>query len=109
MIPVHDSIPSVVAELLRNQPLSPAKIDFAWQAAVGPAMARATSVTLAEGGELTVVVSDRHWKREVAAAVPLIVPRLERLLGTGVVGKVVVKVAGREARPRSAHNSRLNT
>ena len=109
MIPVHDSIPSVVAELLRNQPLSPAKIDFAWQAAVGPAMARATSVTLAEGGELSVVVSDRHWKREVSTAVPLIVPRLERLLGAGVVRKVVVKHAGREARPRSAHNSRLNT
>jgi predicted nucleic acid-binding Zn ribbon protein len=63
MIPVHSLMPDLLVELLRRQPLSPAKVAFAWRTAVGPALDRATHVSLRDDGVLEVVASDTHWKR----------------------------------------------
>ena len=95
MVPVSNCVPDVVAEVLHRQPLSPAKVAFAWRTAVGPAVDRATRASLRDDGVLEVVAVDAHWKREVRRASGLLSARLARLLGEGVVKKIVVKTAGR--------------
>ena len=93
MIPVQACVPATIAEILRRQPLSPAKVTFAWRVVVGPAMARATGVAFEARGTLRVTAADRHWKREVEAARPLILARLGELLGPGVVKTMPVRCA----------------
>jgi hypothetical protein len=72
---------------------------FAWRVAVGPAVDRATRVSLRDDGVLEVVASDANWKREVQRSAALVSARLVRLLGEGVVKKIVVKSAGRTRQP----------
>jgi predicted nucleic acid-binding Zn ribbon protein len=88
MIPAHSIIPSVVAEILRRAPMSREKVDFAWRAAVGPAIASVTSVRLDSDRVLHVAATEPHWQREVLRSSPLILARLERLLGPGVVARL---------------------
>ena len=83
-------IPSVLAEVIRKAPLCPEKVDFAWRHSVGPAIQRLTSVRLDDHGVLHVTASDAHWAREVRRASPLILKRLETMLGTGTVAKIKV-------------------
>jgi hypothetical protein len=95
MVPVQQCVPDVLAEMLRRQPTSAAKVAFAWRVAVGAALDRATTVALGHSGELRVVTSDSHWRREIERSAGLIVARLERLLGSGVVRCLVVDTPDR--------------
>jgi predicted nucleic acid-binding Zn ribbon protein len=88
MVPAHTTIPRVLAEVLRKAPLCPEKVAFAWRAAVGPAVARVTTVSLDGEGVLHVASPDRHWATEVRRSSKLIVARLEGLLGAGTVRKI---------------------
>ena len=90
----HECVPAVVAKLLQRQPLTHAKIAFAWRAAVGPAVARTTDVSLRRG-MIEVRASDQHWRREIARSADLIVDRLAALLGRNVVKRIVVIPPGR--------------
>jgi len=90
MIPIQDCISNVVAEVLRRQPLSTHKVDVAWRVAVGPGLARATSVTLQADGTLEVQPKSPHWRREVERSQHLIKKRLGSLLGADVVRKISV-------------------
>jgi predicted nucleic acid-binding Zn ribbon protein len=78
-------IPSVLAEVIRKAPLCPEKVDFAWGQAVGPGLQRMTAVRLDDKGVLHVTAADAHWAREVRRASPLILKRLETMLGVGTV------------------------
>ena len=91
MIPVREVAPRAVTSLLREQPLTTAKVQFAWRASVGPAMARATAVDLAADGTLHVAADGEHWRKETARSVAVIVRRLRELLGRGVVKRIAVK------------------
>lgn len=91
MIAVQRVLPGALIELVRGQPTSPAKVDFAWRTSVGPAIARASQVALGEAGVLTVTVVDARWRREIEHSLPLVRARLERLLGDAVV---TITVAG---------------
>jgi hypothetical protein len=82
-VPTRACVTSTVSALLARQPLTPAKIAFAWQIAVGPALARATSVSC-EGGVLRVRSSDIRWMREVEGSRSIILERLRTLLGPAV-------------------------
>src|SRR5215210_3762318 len=44
MIPLHAFGASLLADVVRRQPASQQRTDFAWQLAVGPALARVTTV-----------------------------------------------------------------
>jgi predicted nucleic acid-binding Zn ribbon protein len=88
MVPAHTAIPRVLAEVLRKAPLCPEKVDFAWRAAVGPALARITKVSLAADGVLHVASSEPHWTTEVRRSSKLIMARLDGLLGVGTVKKI---------------------
>jgi len=89
MIPVSQLLPPALAAVLRNAPLTPEKVAFAWRTAVGPAVDKATVTTL-RGEILYVRVKDARWQREVERSAALIRARLETLLGDGVVRYIEV-------------------
>jgi hypothetical protein len=91
MISLPERIPAVLEALLAGQPLTPAKVEFAWKLSVGPALARATQVTCDPDGTVRVRTASAHWQREVRRAAPLIESRLGRLLGAGTVRRIDVE------------------
>lgn len=80
MQPIQSFAPAVLADIIRRQPASKEKTSFAWQLAVGPAVARATSVELRDG-VLVVRARDEHWQKEVRRASPAILQKMQHLLG----------------------------
>jgi hypothetical protein len=84
VIPIHHFSSLVIGDILRRQPESAARTRLAWQMAVGPALARVTSVDLASG-VLTVRAADSRWTDEINRARAVIVKRLQDLLGTSHV------------------------
>ena len=77
----------VLAQIVRRQAPSPGRTHFAWQLAVGPALARTTSVEL-EGTILTVRSTDPRWLKEIDRAKATILPKLQQLLGEDQVTKL---------------------
>ena len=86
----------MLAEIVRRQPASPARTAFAWQLAVGPALARATSVEM-EGTTLQVRANDERWLKEIARAKPIILHKLQQLLGDQNLTRI--NVAGPTLKP----------
>jgi len=90
MIPVKQLTPSVVTELLRRQPLSPAKVGFAWRTAAGPALSRATTAELREDGTILVRATTAAWATEVERSRALLLTRLQEMLGPDVATRLAV-------------------
>jgi Dna[CI] antecedent, DciA len=90
MNPIGSVVPGAIVALLRDTPLSAGKVTFAWNAAVGPAVQRATSVQL-EDGVLLVDASSPQWAREVSRSTPIILRRLQHLLGDATVTRIAVR------------------
>jgi len=84
MLPIQRFSSGVLAEVIRRQPSSPARTTLAWQLAVGPALARATTVALTDG-VLTVQSSDARWTLEVTRAGDIVLRRLQHFLGPDCV------------------------
>jgi predicted nucleic acid-binding Zn ribbon protein len=84
MIPVHSFATGVIAEIVRRQPPSRDRTNFAWQLAVGQALARATTVELNEG-VLCVRAVDRRWIREIERARETVLAKMQHLLGADAV------------------------
>jgi hypothetical protein len=80
MRPLAHAVPGAIAQLLRETPLSNGKAAFAWAAAVGPALDRATRVAL-DGTVLIVEVTSEQWARELERSRSVILMRLQALLG----------------------------
>lgn len=87
MLPIQNFSSGVLAEIIRRQPPSAARTRFAWQLAVGAALARATVVELAEG-VLTVRAVDRRWLREIDRERARITGRMQELLGRQSVSRI---------------------
>jgi hypothetical protein len=81
MIAVQRVLPDTLSEIVRRQPLTQAKVDFAWRTAVGAALARVSSARLDGGGTLRVRTDDDRWTREIERGRDVIRLRLDRLLG----------------------------
>jgi hypothetical protein len=90
MRPLGHAVPGALAVLLRDVPNSQGKVDFAWKAAVGAAVDRVTSVRL-EHRVLLVEVPDRNWDREIARSTPVILARLQALLGRDAVTAIHIR------------------
>ncbi len=71
----------VIADILRRQPSSKGRTELAWQLAVGPTLARVTSVEM-EGTTVVVRAADVRWLKEIQRARPTILPKLQQLLGS---------------------------
>jgi predicted nucleic acid-binding Zn ribbon protein len=84
MLPVQTIATTVLAEVIRRQPSSPARTSFAWTVAVGPALARVTTVEL-RNRNMIVSARDVRWARELERARDTILPRLQMLLGRDTV------------------------
>lgn len=87
MQPLTQFVPRALADLLRPAPLSAGKVDFAWRTSVGPNMARVSHVRL-EGGVLLVEAQTPHWASAVMRATPLILPRMQALLGAEQIREI---------------------
>lgn len=84
--------PDVLVEIIRRQPPSRARTMFAWSASVGAALARAASVDLV-GTSLWVTARDARWARELGRNREVILARLQRLLGPGVITDIEISHA----------------
>jgi hypothetical protein len=91
MIPVHELLPTALAAVLAKAPLTPEKVAFAWRAAVGPSVDKATKVDLRDG-VLHVLARDAAWQREIEHSAGLIRARLDAMLGEGIVRYIRVAV-----------------
>lgn len=80
----------VLADIIRRQPSSAARTTLAWQLAVGPALARVTSVHL-DGTTLQVSAADARWLKEIERARPAILPKLQQLLGKDTISKITTR------------------
>jgi predicted nucleic acid-binding Zn ribbon protein len=89
VLPVQSLAATVLAEVIRRQPVSPARTTFAWSVAVGPALAKVTTVELA-GGVLRVTPKDARWAREIERARDTILPRVQQLLGRDAVKDIAI-------------------
>lgn len=89
----------VLPALLARAPLTPEKVTFVWGLAVGSAIARATTATLAET-VLTVRTADPAWAREVERSCALILGRVQQLLGATLVRSIVVEQLNAGLKPR---------
>jgi predicted nucleic acid-binding Zn ribbon protein len=92
MRPLHDGMPGALVQLLRGSPLSDGKVTFAWKAAVGPAIERVTNVKL-ERKVLLVETASAQWSQEVMRSSPVILRRLQSLLGAEAVERIEVRRA----------------
>ena len=90
MRPLTQALPGAVTELLRGVPISGGKVSFAWRVAVGTGVERVSSVRL-DGRILLVDVTDHRWAREIARSAPVILTRLQTLLGHDVVSRIDVR------------------
>ncbi len=99
MTSLQGCVPAVLSALLSRQPHSPAKVLFAWRAAVGDAISSATTVNLTSGGTLEVRTTTQHWRKELQRSKPVILGRLQTMLGKGRVSRLAVSAPG-EGRTR---------
>ena len=91
MLPIQQFSSGVLAELIRRQPASKERTAFAWQIAVGPALARTATVEIV-GDVLQVTARDANWGREVDRAAATILQRMQHMLGPEAVTAVKVIV-----------------
>jgi hypothetical protein len=89
VVPLQQFIPTVLAEIVRHQPSSPARTAFAWQLAVGQSLARTTTVELREG-TLVVRARDARWAHEIDRAAGTILARMQALLGRSAIARIEV-------------------
>ena len=89
--PIGQILLGGISALLQKTPASPAKIAFAWRVAVGGPLARATTVGFLDNGTLAIRVAEENWQREVRRATPLILDRLNAMLGPGTVTRLALR------------------
>jgi predicted nucleic acid-binding Zn ribbon protein len=87
MVPVQDFSSGVLAAIIRRQPASKDRTNFAWQLAVGQALARVTTVELIDG-VLSVRAVDRRWIREIERARDSVMKKMQAMLGEDAVRAV---------------------
>ncbi len=80
-----------IKQLLERQPLTPAKVEFAWRYAAGPTLARSASAEWSTNGTLTLRSRGGAWQRELERAIPVLKDRLAFLLGHQIVRKILVQ------------------
>ena len=90
MVPLQSFSSGVLAEIVRRQPASKERTNFAWQLAVGQALARATTVELRDG-VLTVRALDERWIREIERARERVLGKMRQILGEDQITTMVTR------------------
>lgn len=90
MVPLQSFSSGVLAEIVRRQPASKERTNFAWQLAVGQALARATTVELRDG-VLTVRAVDQRWIHEIERARDRVLSKMRQILGDDQIRIIVTR------------------
>src|SRR3954468_1569356 len=90
MVPLQSFSSGVLAEIVRRQPASKERTNFAWQLAVGQAVARATTVDLSDG-VLTVRAVDKRWIEEINRARGSVMHKMQQILGPDQITRIDTK------------------
>jgi predicted nucleic acid-binding Zn ribbon protein len=90
MVPLQSFSSGVLAEIVRRQPASKERTNFAWQLAVGQAVARATTVDLKDG-ILSVRAVDQRWIHEIERARGRVLDKMRQILGNDQVSSIVTR------------------
>ena len=91
MEPLRHAASNALQMLLDGQPTTAGKVTFAWTIAAGPIVSRAGAPQWSENGTLRVRARDAAWRLEIRHARPVIAERLDRLLGPGVIRRIVIE------------------
>jgi hypothetical protein len=78
-----------VRQLIAAQPVTDAKIGFAWALAAGPTLAKSARITWSDG-VLRVEATTETWRHELTRAKPVLAERIDALLGEGVVRTITI-------------------
>jgi hypothetical protein len=106
VIPIQNFSSGVLTEIIRRQPPSKERTAFAWQMAVGPAIARTATVDFdVVNGVLQVFARDAYWAREISRAIPTIVARMQHLLGQEGVIQICVNPSSSQPSERRPGSS----
>jgi predicted nucleic acid-binding Zn ribbon protein len=90
MIPLQSILSNTLVEIVRRQPASKERNTFAWQLAVGPGLARVTTVELS-GGVLWVSAADARWAVEIERAREPVLQKMRHLLGPSEVATLKIR------------------
>jgi len=88
---LHDIIGPALVGIVRPAPLSVEKVLFAWRLSVGPAVARATRVTLGDDRVLVARLADGRWHSELDRQSRMILSRMQDLLGDDTVTRLELR------------------
>jgi hypothetical protein len=72
---------SVLADVIRRQPMSAGKVRLAWQLAAGAGLSRAAEAEFEGPATIRVRAKDARWAAEIARSRAVLRERLETLLG----------------------------
>ena len=81
-------MPGVLAEVMRKGPMCDEKVTLAWRLAVGPQIAKVTTVRLVPDGTLHIKTDSQTWIDAVRKSTSLIQIRMGDLLGENLVKKL---------------------
>ena len=96
----------VLRAILDGQPLTEAKVRFAWRLAAGATVSGATSVSWTEEGRLIVRVKSDEWRREVARARPIVLERMRELVGADAIRTMHIEAPPEVGRRAAGTGSR---
>ena len=81
-------MPGVLAEVIRKGPMCDEKVTLAWRLAVGPQIAKVTTVRLVPDGTLHIKTDSQAWIDAVRKSTSLIQSRMGDLLGENLVKRL---------------------
>ena len=81
-------MPGVLAEVIRKGPMCDEKVTLAWRLAVGPQIAKVTTVRLVPDGTLHIKTDSQTWIDAVRKSTSLIQIRMGDLLGENLVKRL---------------------
>jgi predicted nucleic acid-binding Zn ribbon protein len=87
---LHGTANHALRALLDGQPTTPAKVAFAWRMAAGASLSRAGEPEWRDG-VLVVRARTDAWRRELRHARPVLTTRIQELVGSDVVKKIVIE------------------
>lgn len=88
---INTVVPRALTALFRNGPVSQGKLEVAWRVAVGDALSRVSTVRLRDDGSVEVHAADQRWHKELKRSAPVILARLNSMLGADAVTRLSIK------------------
>jgi len=88
VIQANKVMPAIVAEIIRKGPMCDEKVSLAWRLAVGPQIAKVTTVRLVADGTLHIKAESQAWIDAVRKSNSLIHIRMGDLLGENLIKRL---------------------